>query len=316
MARSALLLAAVAIAIPVDAVAAEPSHVAARKPKNKKSTKKPAKKPDKKKHHHHHRSHHKQTTPEPDDAEVTVTGTDPAEVDAPADGLVPGTHAGMPDVPAPPPAPVGGSIESLPLRRERPKRGPTWFLGVRGGASVIDREGYYDFRSNRQTYHDERNARVELTLGRYFGRHVSLGLAGGTGPYPKFDAPDPLFSENTRFSVFLYHARLDLDFHAGAFVFGLGGGAAYEYTTGSFTTQDPTTFQTEMHTATFKRPGVIGAARTGFQVSAGPFAFELLAEATLLKLFRGIYVYTVSTDGPSDDEMGYAASLLLGVRLQ
>ena len=53
-------------------------------------------------------------------------------------------------------------------------------------------------------------------------------------------------------------------------------------------------------------------------LSAGPFAIELLAEATVLKLFRGTYQYapTVTSEGPSDQEMGYTGSLLLGLRLQ
>ena len=307
--RVLAVVAAAGLATPVTAEAAPiGDHAAARKPKKKSANKK---KPPKKRRKSRRA---KQPPPPPeDDDEVLVIDTEDDVANRPT-SLALGVTAITTPVPEPPYV-AGDAVVTPPPRRER-KRGPTWFFGVRGGPALIDRQGYYNFRSNRQTYHDERNIRGEALLGRYVGRRTSLALAGGTGPYPKFDAPDPLYDENTRFSVYFYHSRLDLDLHAGPFVFGVGAGAAYEYTTGSFGVQDPVTLQVEMHRATFKRFGVLGAARTGFQVPAGPFAIELIAEATALKLFRGTYTYSVSTEGPSDREMGYAASLLLGLRLQ
>jgi hypothetical protein len=313
MARLALLLVplvvAAGISVPVAAQAAPDriaaSDHAARKPK-KRAKKKRAKK-------RHKSSRRKQAPPPPEDDEVLVIDTE-EDVANPPTSLELGVAAIMTPVPEPPYVADPGT--SAPIRRERNRSEPTWFVGVRGGPALIDRRGFYNFRSNRQVYHDERNGRGELVVGRYLGRHASVGLVGGTGPYPKFDAPDPLYEENTRFSVYLFHGRLDLDLHAGAFVLGIGGGGAYEYTTGTFGVENPVTLQIEMHTATFKRFGLVGAARTGVQVTAGPFAIELLAEATVLKLFRGTYTYSITTEGPSDREMGYAGSLLLGVRLQ
>jgi hypothetical protein len=317
MVRWALLLVVIAIGVPLTAAQTAPAEAAssdsaaARKPKQKK-------KPKKKPRSHRKSSRKKKPPAELDDEPITLAALnvaiEPAVAGSPSGALVIGEVATFPDPPRPR-LTVGGIVATSTSTPPR-DGGPTWFFGVRAGPSVIDRRGYYNFRSNRQTYHDERNVRGEVALGRYLGRHVSLAVAGGTGPFPKFDEPDPLLGENTRFSVYLFHSRLDLDLHAGAFVLGIGGGGAYEYTTGSFTTQDPTTFEVIEHTATFKRFGVVGAARTGVQLAAGPFAFELLAEATVLKLFRGTYVYTVPTEGLSDREMGYAGSLLLGVRLQ
>jgi hypothetical protein len=309
MARLALLCLPIAVVVagitlPAPAQADE-AHASARKPKKKRDKKKPKK-----------RSKSKRSKElESEEVEISIVGVDPP-VPSPPTYLQLGQVAITTPVPEPPY--VAGSFTTTPIKRAPPTKPPTWFLGVRGGPALIDRRGYYNFRSNRQTYHEERNARGEVLLGRYLGRHVSLGLVGGTGPYPKFDEPDPLFGENTRFSVYLFHGRLDLDLHAGPFVLGIGGGGAYEYTTGTFAVEDPSTLVVEMHTATFRRFGLVGAARTGFQVLAGPFALELLAEATVLKLFRGTYQYTttVTTEGPSDREKGYAGSLLLGLRLQ
>jgi hypothetical protein len=312
MARLALLIVPLVVAAGMPSAQAAPDeHAQARKP-NKKSAKK--NKPAKKRRKSSRSKRSKQPPPEPEEDEVLVIDTEDDVAGAPT-SLELGTTAITTPVPEPPYVADSAVPATAPAKRER-KRGPTWFFGVRGGPALLDRRGYYNFRSNRQIYHDERNLRGEAVLGRYLSRRLSLGVAGGAGPYPKFDAPDPLYDENTRFSVYLYHSRLDLDFHAGAFVVGVGTGVAYEHTTGSFGVQDPVTLQVEMHRATFNRFAAIGAARTGIQLGAGPFAIELLAEATVLKLFRGTYTYSITTDGPSDREMGYAASLLLGVRLQ
>lgn len=313
------LLLAGALAAPAHAEpASSGEHASARKPKKKKSR---SKKSSSSRHRKKKRQKDRAKDRESDEApEITVVGIDPVDTAPPA-SLVLGAGAGMPDVPRPPePAPVdtsGWIIEhnngGLPRKRDR---GPTWFFGVRVGPGVIDRQGYYDFRSNRQTYHDERNVRGELTFGRYLGRHVSLGLVAGAGPFPKFDALDPLYEENTRFSVFPFHARLDLDAHAAWFVIGVGAGVAYEHTTGSFQTRDDVTLMIVTHTATFKRRGITAAARTGVQGALGPFTFELLAEIAAVKLDRGTYVHEVESPGLSDDELGYAGSLMLGVKLQ
>ena len=94
------------------------------------------------------------------------------------------------------------------------------------------------------------------------------------------------------------------------------GQVAYEHTTGSFQTRDDVTLMLVTHTATFKRRGITAAARTGVQGALGPFTFELLAEVAAVKLDRGTYVHEVESPGLSDDELGYAGSLMLGVKLQ
>jgi hypothetical protein len=301
-----LLAAALGTPAPADpAPAPSDEHAQAREPKKKKKRKKDRKK----------RSRRRSREPEPpgdDEAiEISVVATEAAAATPPAGPLVTGNLAVTVPVPEPPWAPEPSVVVAEP-RRPR-KQHPTWFFGVRGGPSLIDRDGYYDFRSNRQTYHDQRNVRGEVALGRYLGRYLSLGLAGGSGPYPKFDAPDPILEENTRFSVYVFQARLDLDLHVGWFVLGIGAGGAYEHTTGSFMLQAPAT----TYTATFKRKGVVGAARTGVQLRAGPIAIELIAEAAMLKLGRGTYEHGGTTSaGLSDQEQGYMGSLLLGLKLQ
>jgi hypothetical protein len=314
MARLALLIVPLVVAAGMPSARAAPDeHAQARKPKKKTAKKKKPAKKRRKSSRTKQSSRSKQPPVEPEEDDVLVIDTED-DVAAPPTSLDLGTAAITTPVPEPPYV-ADSVVPTTAPKRER-KRGPTWFFGVRGGPALLDRRGYYNFRSNRQIYHDERNIRGEALLGRYLSRRISIAVAGGTGPYPKFDAPDPLYAENTRFSVFLYHSRVDLDVHAGPFVVGAGVGAAYEHTTGTFGVQDPVTLQVEMHRATFNRFAAIGAARTGLQVGVGPFAVELIAEATVLKLFRGTYTYSITTDGPSDREMGYAASLLLGVRLQ
>lgn len=310
--RARLLLALLVtggIAAPASAEppASASAQAQARKPKKEKKRKK--------KRSHRSRRKKQPKADEPLTMEETEVTIEPAAATMPSSLLVLGASAGMPDVPHPI-APAGGDVVASEPRDPRLKGGPTWFFGVRVGPGVIDRDGYYNFRSNRQTYHDERNVRGELTFGRYLGRHVSMGLVAGAGPFPKFDALDPIYEENTRFSVFPFHARLDLDAHAAWFVIGVGAGVAYEHTTGSFQTRDAVTLELVTHTATFKRRGITAAARTGVQGSLGPFTFEVLAEASAVKLDRGTYVHEVESPGLSDNETGYAGSLLLGVKLQ
>ncbi|HEX5061584.1 MAG TPA: hypothetical protein VFV99_19585 [Kofleriaceae bacterium] len=247
--------------------------------------------------------------------EPAIAPTDPTQVDL--------DNASTPEVtadataPEPPPPKPAATVTATVTPTPKPaRRGPTWYVGLRGGPSVIDRRGYYEYSSNRQIYATERNVRLDLVFGRYLSRHISLGLALGTGPYPKFDAPDPAYDENTRFEVFPAHARLDVALHAGPFVVGVGAGGAYEQATGTFGVQDPDTFLVTMHTARFKRYGAMGTVDTGFQFQLGPLGLELLAEASAVKLMRGTYEHGITTAGPSDREMCYEASLLLGVRLQ
>ncbi|HEY5920361.1 MAG TPA: hypothetical protein VIV11_01765 [Kofleriaceae bacterium] len=221
----------------------------------------------------------------------------------------------------PPPAPKLPAVElamtkSVTAEPRKPRSGPRWFFALRGGPSVVDRRGFNEYQSNRQIYADHRNIRAELALGRFVSRHFALGLAAGSGPYPKFDAPDLLLDEITRYEVYPAHARLDLELHAGWFVLAVGVGAAYERAQGTFTTQDPDTFEQAEHRSVFERFGAIGTARTGLQIQLGHLGIELLAEASAVKLGRGTYQLTSTNPGPSDREMAYVGSVLLGVRLQ
>jgi hypothetical protein len=305
MTRAGLLVVALAVCAPSALAESAPAAQAAARKPTKKKPKKP-KKPKKKRER-------KRAAPEEPASLATLDITVEPPVASPhTPGL--GQSAGVPDPPRPT-APPGG-FDNTPVATRSRDRGPSWFIGVRGGPSLIDRRGFYEFRSSRGTYGAARNLRGELAFGRYIGRHVAFGIAAGGGPFPQFFAPAPGFGDTTRFSVRLSHARLDLELHRGWFVLAIGGGGAYEYATGTFGAVAPDRSSITMHTATFERFGVIGAARTGIELSAPPFAFEVLAEASALKLFRGTYEDGITGPGPSTREMGYVASLLLGVRLQ
>jgi hypothetical protein len=99
-------------------------------------------------------------------------------------------------------------------------------------------------------------------------------------------------------------------------VFALGGGGAYEYTRGTFGAQALDGSGVTMHTAIFKRFGVVTTVRMGALLTQGSLAFEILAEASGMNLFPGTYQDGITSPGPSDREMGYAGSLLFGLRLQ
>jgi len=347
-----MLCAAVAIATPSAQVEAAPSkHTSKKKATKKKTSKKKATKHKASKHEaKRKRSGRKRAKPPAESAsetastEPSATSTEPSSTAAdatanestPPDATAPPTAATPeaaaletlhdPATPATPePAPVATesakpvasvSTSATPVARAGGKK-PSWFFGIRGGPSVIDRRGFNEYKSNRQIYNDQRNVRWEIAFGRYAGRHVAFGLALGSGPYPKFDAADPLLDVNTRYEVIPAQARLDLELHASWFVLALGGGGAYEQAKGTFTTQDPDTLETITHTSAFKRFGPAGAARTGLQLQLGPVAFELLAEVSAIKLGRGTYEHSMmSSPGPSDREMCYEGSVLLGLRLQ
>jgi hypothetical protein len=191
---------------------------------------------------------------------------------------------------------------------------PTWFVAGRLGPSLVERTGSYEYASRRDIYGLERNTRWEIVLGRYLSRHLALAGAFGSGPYPKYDAPDPLYGETTRFDVFPWHATLGLELHVRWFVLAIAGGGMYEHTKGFFVTQDPATFSYAFHAVAFKRFGVIGSAHTGVELHWGHWGVELLADAAALKLARGTYEHGMTSPGLSDDETGYVGSVFLGLR--
>jgi hypothetical protein len=261
-------------------------------------------KPKKKKHRSHR---HRSKKAEPVDPAAFDVSVDPPTVDSPT-RVNTGESAGMPDVPRPM-APL--VVDTVEPAKPRPRsRGPGWFFGVRGGPSAFDRRGFNEYKTDRAINEDWRNLRGELALGHYVGRHVALALAAGAGPFPKFDDVDPLLDVNTRYYVRPAQARLDFELHAAWLTLAVGGGVAYEQAAGTFSVGS------EMHESVYRRFGGVGTARTGFQIRLGALAVELLASATAIKLMRGTYDHGTSSPGPSDREMCYEGSVLLGLRLQ
>jgi hypothetical protein len=193
----------------------------------------------------------------------------------------------------------------------------SWFVAGRVGPSILDRSGTYDFKSNRQVYSLQRNVRWEVAVGRYVSRRLALALAVGSGPYVKHDAEDPLLGEITRFDVFPWHVSFGLEVHASVLAAGLSVGGVRETMRGTFSTYDADTFRYMFHQVGFERFGVLGSVHTGLELHWGHWGVELLAEATAVKLARGTYELDgTSNPAPSNDEMGYVGSLLLGLRWQ
>jgi hypothetical protein len=245
-------------------------------------------------------------TDDDDESDADSSGDDAAHTDAPAATSRKATQLT-----------ASGATSLAATATPIPRARRTWFVAGRVGPSILDRSGTYDFKSNRQLYSLQRNVRWEVVVGRYVSRRIALALAAGSGPYVKHDGEDPLLGEVTRFDVFPWHVSLGMEAHASVFVVGLAAGVVRETMRGSFTTYDADNFRYAFHEVGFARFGVLGSAHTGLEVHWGHWGVELLAEAAAVKLARGTYELDgMSNPSPSDDEMGYVGSLLLGLRWQ